>query len=376
MENHYLNREQSEAKHEILARYLIPFANKILRTWDSLDFIDAFSGPWNNRDKDNLSDTSIGISLKILQSVARKLDHSPSNKKVRCIFNECNPKSYNLLREFVDSNKHRYPLLKIETFQGKFTDNADIIKKSANHTFQLLFIDPTGYTGLPPDTIAKFKGRSSEVIINFMRSFINRFATNNHEHAENSLISLLGNERAQRLLSKEISIEEIEDEYLNMLRRDLGFKYAGHSQIHNPNKDEINFNLTYATHHFEGMEVMRSTEYKALSEYDKKRFEKKQSTDQLPLFGDLTIEGPYLRTRKEHLQKAPEIIKRALEEQKKGIKFSMLCGDIQQSLFLKRSELGDVIVEMSEQGLIANSWKARNSKARKPNISDVIALKK
>jgi len=68
----YRDREQSQAKHEILRRYLTPFANKILHAWPSIDFIDGFAGPWENRDEDGFSDTSIGIALETLSRVAEQ----------------------------------------------------------------------------------------------------------------------------------------------------------------------------------------------------------------------------------------------------------------------------------------------------------------
>lgn len=44
-DDYYNGRTQTLAKHAILERYLKRFSFKILSTWSSLDFIDAFAGP-------------------------------------------------------------------------------------------------------------------------------------------------------------------------------------------------------------------------------------------------------------------------------------------------------------------------------------------
>lgn len=374
----YFGREQSEAKHQILARYLIPFANKILSTWASIDFIDGFSGPWEHRDTEHLSDTSIGISLKTLSDVAEALGHTPEDRRIRCIFNEAKPSSYRLLAEYVARVREKYPLLKIETFEGEFATNAPRIRAAADHAFQLLFVDPTGYTGFPPSALKLFNGRSSEVIVNFMRSFMERFVSSDHKDRESALVGLLGEKRARYLIDTGVTIELVEAEYLKMLRADLKYKYAAFSPIHNPDKNMIQFNLAYATWHHEGMEVMRGAEFTALSSHDRARFKKSNTQQHASLFDaagmsdDLEIRGPYLKKRQEHLERADQHLTSLLDEHPNGIAFAKFAAIAQQDLFLKRSELGDVVVAMANRGKLQRTWKTRSEKAKKPNREDMI----
>lgn len=376
LSDYYENREQSEAKHEILKRYLVPFANKILTKWDSIDFIDGFCGPWENRDTEHLTDTSIGIALSTLSDVAEKLPHKTGQRRIRCIFNEADPASYKLLQEYLVRAKADYPLLKIESLQGKFADNALEIRRRANHAFQLLFIDPTGYTGFPPASLALFKGRSSEIIVNFMRSFIGRFVAGDHRDRERNLIELLGEKRARFLLDTGVTVQSVENEYLSMLRGTLSYEFAGFSPIHNPDREEIQFNLAYATNHFAGMEVMRSAEYKALSEHDRKRFVKSAGDNPFGLFGnmmdEMEIMGPYLKKRKAHLRNASEEMEKLVAKHPEGLAFGTFAATIQQKLFLKRSELGTIVVEMADKGILKPTWLARGVKIRKPNEVDLI----
>lgn len=374
MTDYYCDRGQSQAKHEILRRYLVPFANKILSTWGSIDFIDGFSGPWKNVDTDKLTDTSIGIALSTLSKVAEQLGHSNSDQRIRCIFNEADPKAYERLKAFTDRSRGDFPLLKVQTFEGKFEENARKIRRAADHKFQLLFVDPTGYSGFPPSSLALFKGRSSEVIVNFMRSFIERFVSGDHKDNFSALVGLVGEKRARALYDTGFTIKSLEDEYLEMLRSDLGFAFAGYSPIHNPDKNEIHFNLAYGTNHSAGMEVMRNAEFGALTEHDRRRFKKKISSRGDDLFGDMLDEmeimGPYLKARKDHLQRASGVLLQLVTENPTGLKFPELAANAQQSLYLKKSELGDVIVEMAERKQVKSTWLDRGG--RKPGADDLI----
>lgn len=49
MENIYQEREQTEAKHFILQKYLQKLAFKILQGGlETISYIDGFSGPWQS----------------------------------------------------------------------------------------------------------------------------------------------------------------------------------------------------------------------------------------------------------------------------------------------------------------------------------------
>ena len=224
----YDGREQSRAKHDILRRYLEPFANKILSAWNSIDFIDGFSGPWKNTDTENLSDTSIGISLRTLSKVAEARGHSPQSPQIRCIFNEKDSKTYSYLEDYIRRSRGEFPLIEIKTFQGEFSENAAAIRKAANNRYQLLFVDPTGYTGFPPAALELFGNRSSEIIVNFMRSFMERFVSGDHADKKAALVGLVGAKRAQYLLDTGAAIEDVESEYLKMLRACPSSDKLGH----------------------------------------------------------------------------------------------------------------------------------------------------
>ena len=119
---------------------------------------------------------------------------------------------------------------------------------------------------------------------------------------------------------------------------------------------------------------MRNAEFGALSKHDRNRFVRSIDGKGGDLFGnmlnEMEIRGPYLSERERHLEMAVETIGKLISENPQGLDFGNLAAQAQQSLFLKRSELGDIIVEMAQQGLVQETWRERNG--RKPNIKDVI----
>lgn len=376
MHDLYAGREQSKAKHDIYARYLVPFSTKILSTWQTIDVIDGFAGPWRNNDAENLSDTSIGVSLRELSKVAEQLDHDASSPRIRCIYNEADPKSYQVLKAFIERSKPKYPLLKLMTFEGMFEQNSAAIDRAADHQFRLLFVDPTGYSGFPPSCLRRFdNGRSFEIIVNMMRSFLERQATGGHPDTQKNLTGLVGAERADRLVDGDLSIEVVEQEYLKMLKEDLGFKYACYSPIHNPDRDQIHFNLAYGTNHPEGLEVLRNAEFKALSDHDRTRFTKKVDQKGGDLFGnmldELEVRGPYLRARQEHSEKVEATIRSVLI-QRGTTEFFELSARVQEQLYLKRTEIGAAVVKMTKAGAVSDQW--MQPRQQKPRRNDKIEL--
>jgi len=122
-----------------------------------------------------------------------------------------------------------------------------------------------------------------------------------------------------------------------------------------------------------GMETMRTAEFKALSDYDRARFNKKQPP-QDDLFGRigerLDIRGPYLRARESHLMRAGDDLLELLAENPDGLKFDRLSALAQQDLYLRRTELKDILVELTAQGKISADWKA--GRKQKPTETDLI----
>ncbi|WP_141135103.1 hypothetical protein [Puniceibacterium sediminis] len=148
------------------------------------------------------------------------------------------------------------------------------------------------------------------------------------------------------------------------------------SPIYNPDRNEIHFSLAYGTNHPEGMDVMRRAEFKALSSHDQTQFKKTQKKTGPDLFDCLeeTMEyrGPYLRARQEHRLTASKLVASLLDAETNGIEFIQLAAKVQEKKFLTRTEIGDVLMDMSREGTIKPSWMDRGGK--RPVGGDVLCL--
>jgi three-Cys-motif partner protein len=188
----YIDREQTQAKHFILKRYLQALAFKVLRHWD-VAYIDGFSGPWESKTPD-LSDTSFMIAIQVLKDAQKRIhDQTGVRRKIKCFFSEVDPTAYQLLEAAVAPHNQPLAGFEIRTFPGKFEDAVPNIRSFIGTSFPLIFIDPTGWTGYPFMKIAPFFPQPKcEVLINFMYSFVIRFLTHPDEKVTGSLDPILG----------------------------------------------------------------------------------------------------------------------------------------------------------------------------------------
>ena len=93
----YIGREQSLVKHRILQKYLQRFALIIGFKWDTITYVDCFSGPWNVQ-SDDLRDSSFSIALAELQSARAQHGIRGKSVKLRCLFLEESPTAYAKLK--------------------------------------------------------------------------------------------------------------------------------------------------------------------------------------------------------------------------------------------------------------------------------------
>lgn len=87
----YIDREQTQAKHYILRRYLQALAFKVLHGWN-IAYVDGFSGPWESK-TDDFSDTSFMIAIGVLKDAQRRIAQTTARKpRVRCFFQKRTPR--------------------------------------------------------------------------------------------------------------------------------------------------------------------------------------------------------------------------------------------------------------------------------------------
>ena len=373
-ESFYNEREQTKAKHDLLRRYLERFAYKILGSgWQALDFIDGFSGPWENKDQTRFRDTSFGIALETLNMVAANLSERGKAVQVRCIFNEKDPAAAKDLADFVARVRPDFPHVEVHTLTGAFDENASAIDSLATHPFRLVLVDPTGWTGFPIEALKTVCQGRCELILNFMHNYIAWHFANPSLNRERWLTELIGAELAAPLHSRELSVEEVRDAVLAMLKAELGFAYACHSPIEMVKKRRLHFSMIYGTSAADGVFVLREAEKKALPEHEWK-VNDRRARGQLSMFEDEEHSpGPYGTLRSRHLEDLPALVTKLARQTKDApLSFKRFAATVMEKHYVSPTEIKEKVGELAKQGLIKPTWKTRKEKARVPDGGDLI----
>lgn len=171
----YEGREQTLIKHLILRKYLERFAHIIGSRWNSITYIDCFSGPWNVR-SDELKDSSFSIELEELRKARETHRLKGKNIKLRCFFLEKDPEAYARLKEFAKQIHDVEVDTKNAELESSIHAITSFVRQGGSDTFPFIFIDPTGWTGFAMDIIAQLlRLEPGEVLINFMTGHVERF---------------------------------------------------------------------------------------------------------------------------------------------------------------------------------------------------------
>ncbi len=273
----YVGREQTLLKHFILRKYLERFAHIIGSRWDSITYVDCFSGPWNVRSPE-FRDSSFAIALEELRKARQTHRQRGRDVTLRCFFLEKHPEAYARLREFADQVEDvevRTRNLELESAIGDILD----FVRAGGRTFPFIFIDPTGWKGLDLALIRPLLQLDpGEVLINYMTDFRRRFEAK---------------EAVARMQEQGLSVQDREDalftDYAEEVRRAGRFRYTCAAFILYPDLERSYFHLIYATRHRKGVEVFKDVEKKALpvmegTRADAQRRQRERKSSQQELF--------------------------------------------------------------------------------------------
>ena len=222
----YQGREQTEAKHFILRKYLQTLAFKALHGGWNLAYIDGFSGPWQSRTPDH-SDSSFMIAIDVLKDAQAQVRASGKKARVKCLFVEENGASFAQLHPAVMAYHDPANDFLVETFTGKFENAVDQIRRTMTNSFALTFIDPTGWTGYEFDKVRPvFEHAPGEVLLNFMYDFVSRFTASSDPKTLASFDGILGQGWQQRLDSSLPREEGIMALFSEQFRQAGGFRHV------------------------------------------------------------------------------------------------------------------------------------------------------
>lgn len=374
----YAGREQTQAKHFILRKYLQALAFKVLRHWD-VTYVDGFSGPWK-AEREDYGDTSFMIAISVLKDAQEQIRQQTGHqRRIRCFFSENDPEAYAQLETAVQPHHRPTEGFEIETFRGKFEDAVPSIQSFIGKSFPLIFIDPTGWTGYPFSKIAPlFQREKCEVLINFMYAFVSRFLNHPDEKIISSLDPILGGPDWQSRL--EAGMEPglaVENLFRSTLQKAGSFDYVVSTRIDKSTDDRPHFFLAYATKDRAGLKAFRDIEHVALREHARNRSiakerKREDRTGSASLFSDFeadvqeasieTVVAEQKLMAKSHL----------IHLLKAGpMRFAQVSDVLLQAFMLRETNVKDICVEMSRSKTIANTW---GSGVRKPQAKTVIQL--
>jgi len=226
-------------------------------------YVDCFAGPWKEESKD-LEDTSIGISLKIMQDCAKFLGDRGKRVKFKALYVEKDRKAFDKLKTFLDTRN--YVNVDTHSIHDEFyRSRSRILEWCGTRDFTFFFIDPKGWKDVVEvSTLQPLLKRSkSEFLINFMYDFILRTHTQPEHSAD--MINIFGevpNTEGMESKEREVYLFKL---YRENLKSVLSVSGMMPRSVVVPILDRLKkrtkYGLVYLTRHEKGiLEFMKASE--------------------------------------------------------------------------------------------------------------------
>jgi three-Cys-motif partner protein len=278
-EDLYAGREQTLVKHFILQKYLERFALIIGFRWQTITYVDCFSGPWNARSQ-NFEDSSFFIALTELRKARDTHKAKGKGLSLRCFFLEKDPEAYQKLKDFADGISDAEVQTKNSELTSSVGEILTFVKQGGQTSFPFIFIDPTGWTGFDLNVIAPLlKVDPGEVLINFMTSHIRRFIASPQSETQESFERLFGSARFRARIQG-LGHQDREDaavlEYSENVRRTGHYRFIAKAVVFHPEMNRTHFHLIYATRNPKGIEVFKDVEKRAMQVMESARAKAQQ----------------------------------------------------------------------------------------------------
>jgi three-Cys-motif partner protein len=267
----YEGKEQSLVKHEVLRKYLSTFAHKVGSWWDSITYVDGFSGPWNSVSAD-LKDSSFAIAIGELRQARDTHRAKKKDLKLRCFFVEENPDAFKQLEDYANAQTDVEIRPVHACFEQAIPEILQFIKEDKK-TFTFTLIDPKGWTGFALDTIRPLiRVQPGEVLVNFMTSFIIRFV--DVDEVRDQLAAMYGSCEALDRIRDLRGMDRTDacvSEYCAALKSAGGFDFVSPAVVLQPTRDRPHFHLIYGTRKLVGLDVFKKAERQAMDVMERAR---------------------------------------------------------------------------------------------------------
>jgi three-Cys-motif partner protein len=381
----YTGREQTFVKHFILRNYLERFAIIVGSRWDTLTYVDCFSGPWKVRSEE-FKDSSFAIALEQLRK-AREIHKERTGRtlELRCFFLEKTPSAYTKLKQFADQIDDVVIETKNKKLEDAIKDILKFVQEGGPTSFHFIFIDPKGWSGFAMETIAPLlQLNAGEVLINFMTEHIRRFIESPQRQTQESFIKLFSSGQFKDKL-KGLEEKDREDAivtaYSERVKRVGVFRFTSSAIVLHPEKNRTHFHLIYATRDRRGIEVFKEAEKKAMpvmektrDEAQKREREERTGQTELGLFSGAVTQDPsaYFRSLRERYVSRARAAVLHLVQTKKQLTYDEAWSLALTFPLTWESDLKDWIREWEQDGqLEATGMKERQ---RVPQLGQKIRL--
>jgi three-Cys-motif partner protein len=355
---HYSGREQAYVKHCLLEKYLAPLVYKVGSAWDSIVYVDGFSGPWEVNDPD-LRDSSFGVAAETLRAAHVGLYESQGrNVPIEAILVEANRQAFTRLEEF--AAKKTSPGFRVHPLFGEFAHeipNIDhLVKTHCRNPFRFVFLDPQGWADIPMEEMQPFlRDRSCEVLINLMTRHIIRFLEEESRATSyNRLFGRSGVLDRLRRTPKEgnARADQAVREYCRSLSQLCDFRYVSSAVILEPEEESVRYFLVYGTNALDGLIVFKNAEIAAASIQDQVRNEARIRKTRQPefAFGTGTPKSGLVESlRDRYLTRAREKVLKILKfgTDPRGTRYEELFREAMAFPLVTPTDLENWIVELS-----------------------------
>ena len=256
----YEGREQAYIKHELLKAYLEKLFLIIGMSSSRIGireicYVDCFAGPWFS-ERDDLADTSIGVSLTILEKCKEELEKHSKNLRFRTLYVEEDDRAFAQLAQFLKEKSP--PGIEARAMHGDFVGlREEVLKWCGSEAFVFFFVDPTGWTEVSVEVLRPLLQRPrSEFLINFMYDFVSRTASMANWSSE--IATLLGATVDVKGLQGAVREKFLVDTYRGNLKRELpaSAKWparSAHVRVLDREKERPKYHLVYLTGHPRGI---------------------------------------------------------------------------------------------------------------------------
>ena len=381
----YTGREQTLVKHIILRNYLERFAIIVGSRWDTLTYVDCFSGPWKAK-SEKLDDTSFSIAIEQLRK-ARDVHKKRPEKalKLRCFFLEKTPAAYTKLKQFADQIDDVVIETKNKKLENAIQDIVKFVQEGGPTSFPFIFIDPTGWSGFAMETIAPLlRLNPGEVMITFMTEHIRRFIESPQRQTQKSFIRLFGSAQFRDELNgldEKDREDAIVTKYSECVKRVGAYGYTSSAIVLHPKKNRPHFHLIYATRDPRGIQVFKEAEKRAMpvmektrDEAQKRGREERTGQTELGLFSGAVTQDPsaYFRSlRKRYVFRArAEVL--SLVQTKKQLTYDEAWSSAMTFPLTWESDLKDWIHEWEQDGQLETT--GMQERQRVPQLGQNIRL--